>query len=88
MEKTAGIEVQLHILFRWGPEWGEWLHFHVKKAFNPGKKAPFTHWRADCVAPRPGLNVVAKRNISAVTGYRTRFSIQLPYGREYTDSCF
>jgi hypothetical protein len=63
MKMYGGVEVQLHAFLTSPLDGGEWLTPRLGP-FNPGVRAPGTHWIGGWVGPSVGMDVVAKRKNS------------------------
>jgi hypothetical protein len=68
MKAYGGVDVQSHIFLTSALAGGEWSASRPGR-FNPGKRAPGTHWIGDWVDPRASLDDVEK--ILDPTGNRT-----------------
>jgi hypothetical protein len=67
MKAYGGVDVQSHIFLTLALTGGEWSASHPCR-FNPGERAPGTHWIGGWVGHRAGLNNVEKRKFFFLSG--------------------
>jgi hypothetical protein len=67
MKAYGGVDVQIHIFLTSALAGGEWSASRPDH-FNPGERAPGTHWIGGWVDPRAGLDDVEKRKFVTLTG--------------------
>jgi hypothetical protein len=75
MKAYGGVDVQIHIFLTSALARGEWLVSHPWR-FNPGERAPGTHWIGGWVDHRGDLDDMEKRKFLTVLGHELR-----PLGR-------
>jgi hypothetical protein len=74
MKAYGGVDVQIHIFLTSALVGGEWSASRPGR-YNPGKRAPGTHWIGGWVEPKAGLNNV-NRKFLILSGLDLR-----PFGR-------
>jgi hypothetical protein len=68
MKTYGGVDVQIHVFLTSALAGGEWSVSRPGR-FNPGERAPDTHWIGGWVGPRAGLDDVEKRKFLTLPGF-------------------
>jgi hypothetical protein len=63
MKAYGGVDVQIHVFLTSELVGGQWSASRSGR-FNPGERAPGTHWIGGWVGPTTGLNDVETKHVS------------------------